>query len=394
MKERITRVTGPVLTMLFFFSTVLSAYSAETLFYDWNPTDSFFLNSSADGPYADTFGWATSGGDMLVAMEGHIGSGTVAQGAQISGGIILSAYDEYSPATVDFTLTLKKNGTPIGNTIIAAVPEDDIFREYAIVFIVTDSFTSSDNLLWEVSSLGGLGEERAMQISRTSPAFSQLVFPVTGEVATYVVSYDGNGNSSGSVPVDSNRYAEGAIVTVLGNTGTLTQINSTFAGWNSAANGTAEQYASGDTFSMGSSSVMLYAQWEQEEPGKEFLWGMFLPAILSSVNVPEEEGFLYPGGWQGVFSGTDRGTWSVTIDAQGVITGSGYSNDLHDNFTLTGTVDGQNMFHAEAFTAGGASTGGEFSGVVVAPGVVSGTWVNRRYTSEYGTFEGSRTTRF
>ena len=37
----------------------------------------------------------------------------------------------------------------------------------------------------------------------------------------YTVTYNGNGNTSGSVPVDPNTYTQGATVTVLGNTGNL-----------------------------------------------------------------------------------------------------------------------------------------------------------------------------
>ncbi len=82
--------------------------------------------------------------------------------------------------------------------------------------------------------------------------------------ATYAVSYDANGASAGSVPVDGNRYTAGATVTVLGNTGGLRKINVggasyRFAGWNTQADGNGTDY--GATFTMGSSNVTLYAKW-------------------------------------------------------------------------------------------------------------------------------------
>jgi uncharacterized repeat protein (TIGR02543 family) len=80
-------------------------------------------------------------------------------------------------------------------------------------------------------------------------------------VPTYSVTYAGNGNSSGVAPTDSGIYATGATVTVLGNTGNLVNTGYTFAGWNTAANGTGTAYAAGATFSMGNSNVTLYAQW-------------------------------------------------------------------------------------------------------------------------------------
>ena len=81
--------------------------------------------------------------------------------------------------------------------------------------------------------------------------------------STYTVTYDGNGKTSGSVPTDANSpYANGATVTVLGNTGSLAKTGYTFTGWNTAADGSGTDYAAGETFSMGTANVTLYAQWE------------------------------------------------------------------------------------------------------------------------------------
>ena len=77
---------------------------------------------------------------------------------------------------------------------------------------------------------------------------------------TYTVTYNGNGGT-GNVPIDNNNYPAGATVTVLGNTGPLVMTGSTFVGWNTQANGGGTNYAAGTTFSMGSASVVLYAQW-------------------------------------------------------------------------------------------------------------------------------------
>ena len=79
--------------------------------------------------------------------------------------------------------------------------------------------------------------------------------------STYTVTYDGNGNTSGDEPTDSNSpYTSGSSVTVLGK-GTLVKENCVFAGWNTAANGSGTWYDPNASFSMGSSNVTLYAQW-------------------------------------------------------------------------------------------------------------------------------------
>jgi uncharacterized repeat protein (TIGR02543 family) len=84
---------------------------------------------------------------------------------------------------------------------------------------------------------------------------------IDSALATYTVTYNGNGNTGGSAPVDgSSPYNSGATVTVLGQ-GTLARTGFTFSGWNTAANGSGVPYAANATFSMGSGNVTLFAQW-------------------------------------------------------------------------------------------------------------------------------------
>jgi uncharacterized repeat protein (TIGR02543 family) len=78
---------------------------------------------------------------------------------------------------------------------------------------------------------------------------------------TYTVTYYGNGNTGGNPPTDSTSYENGALVTVLANTGNLTKTGYNFTGWNTASNGTGTSYSAGNTFNMGSANVELYAQW-------------------------------------------------------------------------------------------------------------------------------------
>ncbi len=82
-------------------------------------------------------------------------------------------------------------------------------------------------------------------------------------IPVYTVTYVANGAASGSVPVDGKSYIQGAIATVLGNTGGLVNSGYTFAGWNTKADGTGTGYAAGSTFTMGSANVTLYAVWTQ-----------------------------------------------------------------------------------------------------------------------------------
>ena len=78
---------------------------------------------------------------------------------------------------------------------------------------------------------------------------------------TYTVTYSGNGSTTGTVPVDTHRYAAAAKVSVLSNSGNLARSGYTFAGWNTTPSGTGKTYSPGGTLTMGSANVILYAYW-------------------------------------------------------------------------------------------------------------------------------------
>ena len=79
---------------------------------------------------------------------------------------------------------------------------------------------------------------------------------------SFTVTYDGNGSTSGTVPVDSGTYQQGQSVTVLDNSGSLAKPGCSFAGWVTRAGGDADMTcAPGETFVMGTSDLTLYALW-------------------------------------------------------------------------------------------------------------------------------------
>jgi len=79
-------------------------------------------------------------------------------------------------------------------------------------------------------------------------------------VKTYTVTYFGNENTGGDVPVDLTPYEDGDIVTVLGE-GTLVRSEFSFVNWNTDSNGTGATYILGPVLTMGDTDVMLYAYW-------------------------------------------------------------------------------------------------------------------------------------
>ena len=115
---------------------------------------------------------------------------------------------------------------------------------------------------WNTQSNGG-GTARAPASTFTMPAANVLLY-AQWSINSYSVTYDGNGNTSGSVPVDgANPHAYNSATVVLANNGSLARTGHTFTGWNTAANGSGTSYpATGSaTFPMGTANVTLYAQW-------------------------------------------------------------------------------------------------------------------------------------
>ncbi|MBU0956910.1 MAG: InlB B-repeat-containing protein, partial [Spirochaetes bacterium] len=75
------------------------------------------------------------------------------------------------------------------------------------------------------------------------------------------VNYLATGAGSGLAPVDAGLYSAGDSATVLGNSGNLTKAGYTFAGWNTAEDGSGTAYAVGSTVSLVDADINLYPRW-------------------------------------------------------------------------------------------------------------------------------------
>jgi hypothetical protein len=99
---------------------------------------------------------------------------------------------------------------------------------------------------------------------------------------TYTVTYDANGGA-GTAPTDSNTYAAGATVTVLGQGSLTAPSGDTFGGWSTAPSaGTA--YQPGAKFQMGSANVTLYAVWNSGGGTESFPILSATPSFFERLN--------------------------------------------------------------------------------------------------------------
>jgi uncharacterized repeat protein (TIGR01451 family)/uncharacterized repeat protein (TIGR02543 family) len=74
------------------------------------------------------------------------------------------------------------------------------------------------------------------------------------------VSYDANGADTGTVTNDATNYLPGATATISTFSPQLAKTGATFAGWNTAADGTGTHYSSTGTLTI-SGDITLYAEW-------------------------------------------------------------------------------------------------------------------------------------
>ena len=184
------------------------------------------------------------------------------------------------------------------------------------------------------------------------------------------VTYNGQSNTSGSVPVNSTIYLRGGSVTVAGNTGSLARAGYTWGGWTSNSNGTGTVYSGGENYTLGNSNLILYAKWNPntltvtyDSKGGSYVnaGSVLTGGSLSAPTAPTRTGY-------------DFAYWSAS-DGGAALTFP-YSPPNTGNFTLyarwtakslTVTYDTQG---GSSVSSGSTKTGG---GIFVSPGIPTRT---------------------
>jgi uncharacterized protein (TIGR03067 family)/uncharacterized repeat protein (TIGR02543 family) len=155
----------------------------------------------------------------------------------------------------------------------------------------------------------------------------------------FSVIYNGNGNTNGGVPVDNTTYAQGATVTIKGNTGFLEKTGYNFTGWTVIADGSGKLYAAGaDTLIMGNENVLLYAAWAPK-----------LPSELE-------------GTWDGMNdNGIDQTQWTYTMALDSISIDADAQEKYRGTFTLDTTVSPRHIDIAISESSTASSVGKKIS---------------------------------
>jgi len=137
----------------------------------------------------------------------------------------------------------------------------------AVIYVTSGGGATAANSVIKLTDTAGYNS--TINISGTTTLYTATSPATLKGIAfapvSFSVAYDGNNNTGGNAPTDNNSYANGATVTVLGNTGNMVRTGYTFAGWNTAANGSGTTYSAGGTFAI-SSNTTCYAVWTLNPP--------------------------------------------------------------------------------------------------------------------------------
>lgn len=184
-------------------------------------------------------------------------------------------------------------------------------------------------------------------------------------VPTYQVTYFGNGNTAGDVPVDTNEYQSGQMATIA-NANTLTRTGYLFMGWNTNANGTGFNYLPSNLVTIGTSNLFLHAQWTPEPTVSVSAGNSQLQATWPAVAGAGEYRVYYHTS-DDVGSATLWNNVSGTILARSA-TITGLTNDTTYYVWVAGMVDTTEVFvNANSASAAPTNAGLSTTAATIAP---------------------------
>lgn len=256
---------------------------------------------------------------------------------QSCGGVTkgFNANGDYSYTSIitnpqSLTFDKKRSSNTTAWSMDIQISPDGGALSWTTITTITSISNTCETVNIDLSSYTGTRRIRFID-TRSSGVHERAISNIVINCATYTVSYNGNGSDGGTVPSDaSSPYASGSTVTVLG-AGTMTKTGNTFAGWNTAADGSGTAYAAAATFSI-TSNVTLYAQWTPAG-GKTVTFngngnngGSMAPQTASSSTALTANAFTK--------TGYDFSIWNTAADGSGTDYADGVTYSFAADMTL------------------------------------------------------------
>ncbi len=233
-------------------------------------------------------GWATSAGGAVAYSNGQsVLNLSATQGATVT------LYAKWTAVT--YTVTYNGNGSTGGSTANSSHTYD------AAKALTSNGFTRTGYTFagWATSAGGAVAYsngQSVLNLSATQGATVTLYAKWTP--ITYSVTYDANGATSGTAPMSQTKTHDVAL-TLATNSGGLLKTGYTFAGWNTAANGSGTNYAEGVSYAA-DAAIVLYAKWTGALSAVHRFWSDQFGAHFYVMGDSERDRIAakYPGIWR------------------------------------------------------------------------------------------------
>lgn len=280
-----------------------------------------------------------------------------------------------------YTITYSANGATSGG---APVTQNGIYSSVTLDNNSGNLAKTSFYFAGWNTQADGLGTTYPAGSSYT-PTSSITLYALWSAVATYSLSYNSNGSTSGTAPLTQTGITSTA--TVAGNTGSLSRLGYRFDGWNTQANGQGNTFQASSSITLVADTV-LYALWTSVPTytitfnGNGQTSGSIPSAITSSdatVTLPGNTGVLNRtnftfNGWNTLANGT--GT-HYNVGATFPLSASTtlYAEWLGNTYTLTYNANGADSGSVPLATSGsGALTTALNTGALAKAGYTFGGW--------------------
>lgn len=251
----------------------ISAATKSKLLWVTQPASSVAVGATWDTftiEITDAYGNRTSDTDNVTIAPSSLTVGGTTTKAAANG---LATFGDITRSTAG-TITISGSAsgltsTPASSSIIV-VPHTVTFDSQGGSAVASQEVAHGGKAMEPTSptktgyTFGGWYKEAGCTddwVFATDTVTSDVTLYAKWTINSYIVTYDGNGNTGGTAPTDASSYEYGATVTVLTNSGNLEKTGYTFDGWDTKADGSGTDRAVGSTFNMGAANVTLYAKW-------------------------------------------------------------------------------------------------------------------------------------
>ncbi len=170
--------------------------------------------------------------------------------------IYVNSFEVTYTSVPSHTITFNANGG-------TGTMSNQAINEGASANLTTNAFTRTGYTFdgWATTAAGAVAY--ANNASYTMGT-SNVTLYAHWAINNYTVTYDGNGNTTGTAPGASNGNYNTSIT--LPGAGSLLKTGFVFNGWNTATNGSGTHYNAGSSYLIGSSNATLYAEWLSTSP--------------------------------------------------------------------------------------------------------------------------------